>query len=305
MYIYIYIHIFTYICIYVYIHIHIHISFILKNSCIHKYIIYIYTYTCTHTYSQKAQTNSFSKDFAKNSQNSSALSFPSKLKTSWLLRNSTRGVEQVDVEEGEECDDKAALWSESCHKYEWVMPHIWMRHVTYMNASCHKNAWGKWIVLGQSCPILSRELCRACMNESFYTYAWGRSRVRWWGRRIKCIMSHMWVSHVTYINQSFHTYEWVVSHKYIRHVAHLNESCKTCERVKSHNESCQTCEGVKSHIWMRHVTHMNESCHTYEWVTSHVWWVTSYISMSHVTGLHRRPVLGGGSSLLLFMRLVE
>ena len=34
------------------------------------------------------------------------------------------------------------------------------------------------------------------------------------------------------------------------------------------NESCHTYEWVMSHIWMSPVTHMNESCHTYEWVTS-------------------------------------
>ena len=36
------------------------------------------------------------------------------------------------------------------------------------------------------------------------------------------------------------------------------------------NESCHTYEWVMSHIWMSHVTHMNESCHTYEWVMSHI-----------------------------------
>ena len=40
------------------------------------------------------------------------------------------------------------------------------------------------------------------------------------------------MSHVTHMNESCHTYEWVVSHIF----------------------------------WMSHVTHMNESCHTYEWV---------------------------------------
>jgi len=41
-------------------------------------------------------------------------------------------------------------------------------------------------------------------------------------------------SHIIHMNDSFHTYEWVMSH-----------------------------------VWMSHVTHMNESCHTYEWVMSH------------------------------------
>jgi len=53
-------------------------------------------------------------------------------------------------------------------------------------------------------------------------------------------------------------YEWVMSHIWMRHVTHMNESCYTYE-------------WVMSHIWMSHVTHMNESCHTYEWVMSHIW----------------------------------
>jgi len=43
----------------------------------------------------------------------------------------------------------------------------------------------------------------------------------------------------------------------ISHVTHMNESWHTYE-------------GVVSHVWMSHVTHMNESCHTYEWVMSHI-----------------------------------
>jgi len=47
------------------------------------------------------------------------------------------------------------------------------------------------------------------------------------------------------------------------------------------NESCHTYEWVMSHIWMSHVTHMNESCHTYEWVMSHIWMMhVTYIEKS-------------------------
>jgi len=60
------------------------------------------------------------------------------------------------------------------------------------------------------------------------------------------------------MNESCHTYEWVMSHVESSQVAHINES-----RNKY--------EWVMSHIWMSHVTHMNESCHTYEWVMSHIW----------------------------------
>ena len=72
-----------YTCIYIYINKRINISFILKHPCIHRYRQYIYTDTYTHTYLTK-RTGKFglSKELAKSSQQSSALSFPSKLSTS-------------------------------------------------------------------------------------------------------------------------------------------------------------------------------------------------------------------------------
>ena len=85
------------------------------------------------------------------------------------------------------------------------------------------------------------------MNESCLTYEW--------------VMSHVWMSHVTHewvtshMNESRHTYEWVMSHIWKSHVTHMNESRHTCE--------C-----VMSHIWMSHVTHVNESCHTYDRVST-------------------------------------
>jgi len=43
------------------------------------------------------------------------------------------------------------------------------------------------------------------------------------------------------------------------------------------NESCHTYEWVMSHIWMSCVTHMNELCHRYEWGMSHTYeWVMSH-----------------------------
>ena len=60
------------------------------------------------------------------------------------------------------------------------------------------------------------------------------------------------------MNESCHTYEWVMSHIWMSHVTHMNESCHTYEWFMSH----------VSHIWMIHVAHINESWHTYEWVMS-------------------------------------
>ena len=96
-----------------------------------------------------------------------------------------------------------------------------------------------------------------------------------------CVMSHMWMRHVTNTNESCHTREEGIARMWMSHVTCMNESCHTYEWVMSHlNESCHTLrdEGM-SHIWMSHVTHMRESCDTYEWVMSHIW-------MSHVTHMN-------------------
>jgi len=53
------------------------------------------------------------------------------------------------------------------------------------------------------------------------------------------------MSHGTHINESCHTYQWVVSHTSTSHVAHINEACHIYQRVMSH-------------ISMSHVTHINE-----------------------------------------------
>ena len=74
----------------------------------------------------------------------------------------------------------------------------------------------------------------------------------------KWVMSHIWMSHVTHTNESYHIDERKHFIDYLSCVTHINESCHTYE-------------WVMSHIWMSHVTHMNESCHTHEWVISHRW----------------------------------
>jgi len=80
-------------------------------------------------------------------------------------------------------------------------------------------------------------------------------------RSVGTWMSH-WSCHVcgwvTHVNDSCHTYEWVMSHMWMSHVTHVNESCHTYE-------------WVMSHIWISHVTHAIESWCTYEWVMSYIW----------------------------------
>ena len=82
-------------------------------------------------------------------------------------------------------------------------------------------------------------------------------------------MPHIWVSHVTRMNESCHTmlqdnccnhiYEWVMPHVWMSHVTRMNESCHTMLQDNCCNHIY---EWVMPHIWVSHVTRMNESCHT-------------------------------------------
>jgi len=164
--------------------------------------------------------------------------------------------------------------NESCHTYEWVMPHAILHepchilcigelsHVTHMNEPCYTDEW----VMPQ-----------AIFNKPCHTY--------------QRAMSHIWMSHVIQIwKQSLEGRKHILRIGELSHVSHMNEPCHTYERVMSHVRMSHVIqilkEGLK-HILcigalsmlcigaLSHVTHMNESCHTYEWVTSHMW--TSHV----------------------------
>jgi len=86
-----------------------------------------------------------------------------------------------------------------------------------------------------------------------------------------CDMTHSYVWHDSFKSAtwlirrsyvSYHTYERdmicirMMRHTLLmRHVTHVNESCHTYE-------------WVMSHLWISHITHINESCHTYKWCMS-------------------------------------
>jgi len=57
-------------------------------------------------------------------------------------------------------------------------------------------------------------------------------------------MSHIWMSHVTHMNESCNSYEWVTSRIWMSHVTYMNASYHTHEQKIFH-------------MWMRHVTQMN------------------------------------------------
>jgi len=70
-----------------------------------------------------------------------------------------------------------------------------------------------------------------------------RMRIATYGR----VSPHVWMCHVPRMDETCHTYEWVISHINTQVSSHLKES-----------------------VWMCHVTCIYEKCHTYEWVISHM-----------------------------------
>jgi len=75
------------------------------------------------------------------------------------------------------------------------------------------------------------------MDESCRTYGW--------------VMSHIWISYITHMEQSWHTECWIFE---------WSAGCMSMRQVTHVNESCDTLESVTSHILISHVI-QTESCH--------------------------------------------
>ena len=135
--------------------------------------------------------------------------------------------------------------------------------------------------------------------------------------------SHLWMSHVTHMNETRHTDESIMSHTLMRHVKQMNEWCHTHTWVMSHKwrhhiasamiffdvvlttmlyldicihfvpvHELVTTHTHTSHVrtWMSHITHMNESCHAREWVGSHRW-MSRVAQMNESCHTHERVIL--------------
>jgi len=118
------------------------------------------------------------------------------------------------------------------------------------------------------------------------------------------------MSHVTHVNESCHTYGWVMSHMCTSAISRVWHGsfvcvhshvcvcvCVTLMCVKSYHacdmihsqgmshvtrvvESCHS--KVLPHTWMGHVTDMNASRHTYQCGIAHVWIPNSLLADLHV-----------------------
>jgi len=110
-----------------------------------------------------------------------------------------------------------------------VFAHVWMSHVTYSIESCH--------VYERVCICARREGigCERSLTQHSYTFAYIHLYTRYlcvsgggggvmmliWVRNSACpipkyVMSHLWTSHVPYMNTSCHMYEWVSGFQFIK-----------------------------------------------------------------------------------------
>jgi len=74
------------------------------------------------------------------------------------------------------------------------------------------------------------------------------------------------MSHVTYIEASCHTYEWVMSRIWMIHVTHMNASCHTCIRDSKILWMSRIAHEIRI-MWMSHVDskHMHGSNPIIKW----------------------------------------
>jgi len=113
--------------------------------------------------------------------------------------------------------------NESWHTYEWVMAHIWMSHVSYIwmrhgthtHESWHTREWKfeyyreKW---DMSCAWMSHgaHMNAACPQMKRAIQQNGK------GLTTKIWVLPRKMRHVTWVNQTWHTYIWVMAHTWMK-----------------------------------------------------------------------------------------
>ena len=147
--------------------------------------------------------------------------------------------------------------NESYHTCEWVMPHIWMSHITHVNESCHTF----------EC-VVSRMIVTSHADRGCYT--------TWMSR-------HTFVTHMKDVWQC---HVWMRLWSYMR--GSINES----SNMSHMSESWHICDTSK---WCVTMSYINESVIIYEWVyqwvvrhKSYEWvvWVTCMSYHTYVTHMN-------------------
>jgi len=138
-------------------------------------------------------------------------------------------------------------WKKS-NLYEWVLPHMWMRHVYH-------------ITLWRTLYIESR-------HDTYMTKSHTKKVI------------YVWMSHPTHVNVSRHVWMDATFSKASVADTQTNKSCHTCECIITRS----LVEASADNTHMNESCHTLAHWHyTYEWVMSHISTLAIHIWMSHVT----------------------
>ena len=126
------------------------------------------------------------------------------------------------------------VWIESRPNYEWVASHVWMSHVSRMNEACLIALFPTRGCVAQVRTLPCSTALILCKRVTFHTWSSHVSRMNEScltalfpthgsaSRRLDCLdFVH------TALSESRPTCEWVTSHMWMSHVSHMNESCLT------------------------------------------------------------------------------
>jgi len=153
-------------------------------------------------------------------------------------------------------ETRPACTHESCHTYEWVMSHTWISQVTHMNESCHPHEWvmsHTWMShvthRNASCLTLKRTPAALHVRMSNVTHIDESCHTHASSHTYEWVTSHTCMILVTLMNESYHICKRVISHLRAD-PSHLGMGTSSLPRI---NESCHTYAWVLSLVWMSHI----------------------------------------------------
>jgi len=159
-------------------------------------------------------------------------------------------------------------------KYSWVMSHVWTRHVSHMNESCHVERWFMWHLsyvtrMHKSCHLHGWVMVHVCKNHDTHKHEPSLTHTKM--SQVSSLIESCPDVNVD-MTQSSHVQMWMWTW--------LNHTWDLTHLDMPHPHATFTCEcGIYTReavMSMCRVTHICKSCHTYEYIMAHAW-------MSHVT----------------------